>query len=133
MARAFSVEELAGAVAAAMGGVVKEMGAQTRELAQALVAKAPPARPSIRPSRAALTDGSTLVVGNPHDDGDLLGGLSDAASSIIEASGVVERAAEDVRRIASVAQKAARAFEFEAQKLDQCHFQLSALAHQMRR
>ena len=132
---AFPVQELATAVTAAMGAVVKEMGAQTRDLAQALAPKPPPPRPTTRPTRAALGNGGTLVVGapGPAEEEDYLGSLSHAASSILEASAIVEHAADDVRRIAAVAQKAAKAFEFEAAKLDQSHLQLRSLGQQLQR
>ena len=51
----------------------------------------------------------------------------------MEASAIVEHAADDVRRIAAVAQKAAKAFEFEAAKLDQSHLQLRSLGQQLQR
>ena len=69
----------------------------------------------------------------PAEEDDYLGSLSHAASSILEASAIVEHAADDVRRIAAVAQKAAKAFEFEAAKLDQSHLQLRSLGQQLQR
>ena len=129
----FPVAELATAVTQAMSSVVKEMGAQTQTLAAALLPKPPPPRPTIRPTRAALENGGTLVVGapGPAEEEDYLGGLSHAASSILEASAIVEHAADDVRRIAAVARKAGKAFEFEAARLDQSHLQLRSLGQQL--